>query len=150
MKIDFSRAAAPSRFRWLCGYGGPKPKPAILYNRPMDDTTIPLTLYHPAFGQFVEDCDSFKPGSQEHAFARNLSTMAGHFNSATQRRDFFNLVFAEYYKFHLAVEDIPGTNRPTDGHAYVNKPELPYIFVITQGRNEITKNATDPRFESIL
>lgn len=144
-----SIAGAASRFRLLVEDS----KFGILCNRPINDTTIPLTLLHPIFGQFVRDCGSFEPGPEEHAFTRKLSRMAGYFKSEMERRVFFNATFAEYYKFLLFAEDIPGTTRPTDGHAFVMDPKTPkkrYIFVITEGKNEIHNNSADPHFQAVL
>lgn len=145
-----SKAADPNKFRHLIE--GSDPKLGILCNRPIDDTTIPLALLDPVFGQFVEDCNSFKPGPDEHAYSRKLSVMAGFFDSEIERRFFFEVAFAKYFEIYLEVEMIADTNLKPDGYAYVvdSTTSNRYIFVIVQGKNEITYNHADPRFQAVL
>ena len=41
--------------------------------------TIPITLHHPIFSQFYDNCEQYKPSPEDHAFERHFLELTLHF-----------------------------------------------------------------------
>ena len=57
-----------------------KAMPAFRFHRPpLADATIPITLYNPIFGQFQDDCKTYRPTKEDRDFVFNLSISMSNF-----------------------------------------------------------------------
>ena len=90
---------------------------AILCNPPcIVSRPIPPTLLHPVFGQFVDDCETHKPTTEDHQLVVELATVMSDFGRGEQERqaEIFQ-VFAQHgIEFNSTT--ILGTDIMTDGN----------------------------------
>jgi hypothetical protein len=60
---------------------------AFYFNRPPSTAaTIPITLYHPLFGQFQDDCDMYIPTKEDHEFVLKFSRSMSDFYDSEEKR----------------------------------------------------------------
>jgi hypothetical protein len=92
-------------------------KPTFYFNQPPAAAPpVPLTLLHPIFGQFVDDCDSYIPTKEEYNLVCDLSLTM----SEEDRMSKFHEVMNKH-GFDLKTSTIEGTSYRTDGDTRVGK-----------------------------
>jgi hypothetical protein len=107
--------------------------PFAYCNRPPSASSIPVTLLHPIFGKFVDECRSYSPTKEDNAFVLELSTeMSGFFNNEDHRRDRFIAILEEHYHIQLITGEI-GNGYRTDGHRLSGG----YMDLVTEAKNEL-------------
>lgn len=95
----------------------------LTINRPRGTEDLPVTLLHPAFGQFLDDCDAIVPTHLDYDFALRLSDhMRGFPWDDDVRIRKFNDLVSSYLgaRFKLVRETLPSTAYASDGHAIVD------------------------------
>lgn len=61
--------------------------PAFHFNRPPSAaSTIPITLFHPVFGQFQDDCEAYETTAEDHAFVLEFSRAMSRFYDTEDQR----------------------------------------------------------------
>src|SRR5438034_6066884 len=83
-----------------------KEMPAFCFDRPPSAaTTIPITLYHPVFGQFQDDCDNYTPTKEDNAFVLEFSrTMSKFYDGESDRAEASRKLMTNYSLKFLAAQ----------------------------------------------
>jgi len=86
--------------------------PPCIVSRP-----IPPTLLHPVFGQFVDDCETYKPTTEDHQLVVELATVMSDFGPGEQERQLEAEIFHVFAKHGIEFNStrIVGTDIMTDG-----------------------------------
>ncbi|CAJ0899228.1 6027_t:CDS:2 [Entrophospora sp. SA101] len=99
----------------------------ILCHRPTGASSIPVTLLHPAFGQFVSDCKNLIPTSDDIKFVITLSKrMSSFYDNENLRAEDFRTLITKYCDLTFVACKIGSKGYVTDGslvtgdHYYVN------------------------------
>ena len=138
-----SDQAVPAEFKKLQTM---KPLPLAFCNRLAAASSTPVTLMHPIFGRFVDECNTHTPTKDDNDFIANLSKcMSGFFEDERKRRDSFINLFREY-GVELLPADIISTTYRTDGHATQNG----YMYCLSEAKLELAAGSAEPYFQSIL
>lgn len=118
--------------------------PVFYFNRPPSAApTTPVTLLHPIFGQFVDDCEAHVPIKEDNAFAFALSTaMSEVYGDEKDRVAKFHEVLANHSIFMSATK-FDGTKYGTDGDMQCNG----YRYVISEVKLEIGSKGAEPLFQ---
>ncbi|KAI0255336.1 hypothetical protein BJV78DRAFT_1179329 [Lactifluus subvellereus] len=119
----------------------------IYCNRPrVASATIPVTLLHPIFGQFIDDCENNKPTAQDNALVLELSeAMSDFYPNEDDRARCIREVFASY-DIHLVRTEIEGTRFETDGD--ISHEEFRYA--LAEIKNDFGFSGADPFAQAIL
>jgi hypothetical protein len=119
-----------------------KAVPAFRFNRPPStDATIPITLYHPIFGEFQEDCKMYIPTREDNDFALKLSlSMSDFYDDEKRRAKKAREEFGEYGLHFLAAE-IDGYR--TDGDLRWKK----FCLALIEMKPELCLGNAEPLFE---
>ena len=137
-----SKSGTPSAFRTR-QLGRFKPIPC---GRPRDcEETVPTTLLHPVFGQFVDDCQSVEVTPEDNRFVNRLAhAMSGLYPSEPER---FRAVDKEFqsYNIHFTISEIKNSGYITDADINVNG----HRFVVAEFKNENCSGSTEPYFQAI-
>ncbi|TDL22381.1 hypothetical protein BD410DRAFT_770441 [Rickenella mellea] len=120
------------------------PYPALWCDRPPEAAyTVPITLLHPVFNLFLEDCEG-EPSEEDHAFAYDLSqAMSGFFDDEKERRTKFSEVCATHGMVFVAAK-IDGTEYITDGDMRCGY----CIYCIVEEKVELGATGTEPIFQA--
>jgi hypothetical protein len=126
----FSKLQEDSAIRMFC-------------NRPRTATSTPITLLHPIFGKFVDDCKDCLPTPDLACFALDLATeMCKFYKNEVDRAQAFRDLIWDQLEIKLDVTKVEGTEFSTDGHA---SPSIgSHVYV----KNEIGSTAADPYLQS--
>jgi hypothetical protein len=110
-------------------------------NRPWTANPTPITLLHPIFGQFVDDCKNCPLTPKLARFALELATeMCKFFKSEADRAQAFRDLIWERLSIKLNAAKVRGTEFNTDGYASVGS----HVYVNTECKNEIGSTPADP------
>ena len=121
--------------------------PKFCCNRLSWASSTPVTLLHPIFGEFVDNCEIYKPTEVDNAFVLDLSTnMSEIYDTEAESAKVFRDLLYQYYCIQLYPADVLGTSYRTDGHASIG----PYCFLITKAKNEIGSTGSDPYLQAAL
>ncbi|KAF8060635.1 hypothetical protein FPV67DRAFT_1631455 [Lyophyllum atratum] len=149
--LQSRRRAAPSSV----GYPGEfetyqaKPEKMIPCNRPYDAAaTIPVTLLHPVFGQFKDDCEMLMPTREDNALVLKLQEVLSNFyNEAEGRavaiRDAFKDVGV-----YLTRTLIDGTEFSTDGDTLDKSGN--HRFNIAKFKLEVASHGAEPYLQASI
>ncbi|KAF8416717.1 hypothetical protein EV426DRAFT_625874 [Tirmania nivea] len=129
-----------------------KDSPKIHCNRPFELSNVPLALLHPIFGQFRDWSKTVKPSPDDnHAVLALTEIMLKHYSSELDRQHALHGFFLNHLRVQLHAGNPTGTNSQTDGHGFANiNSSPPFIHVLTEVKNELTGNSTDPYFQVTL
>jgi hypothetical protein len=140
---------APSQLAQTAEFQELQKNNATFYNcgRPANlESSIPLTLLHPIFGQFVEDAKTVAPTRHDYATADKLRReMCEFYPKEADRRHKFCLAFEEY-GIHIYAGNIGASQDSTDGHfCKCNHPML-----IAEIKNDIGWKGAEPYLQALL
>lgn len=123
------------------------PKQTIYCNRPQNaSATTPITLLHPIFGQFMDDCENHKPTVQDNMLVSELSTTISNFYADEDgRAQHIREIFAKHGGIHLVRTKIEGTKYETDGDI----SHCDFRFVIIEIKNEFGYSGAEPFLQAI-
>jgi hypothetical protein len=115
--------------------------------RPVErEADVPLTLLHPVFGQFVDDCRKIAPTRADYAVAFQLrEKMCAFYPNEGDRRQ---KICETLQKYGIAIHPGPigGTEHKTDGHVCsCNRPVL-----ILEVKNDIGWKGAEPSLQLVL
>lgn len=117
--------------------------PTLTINRPEGTQDLPITLLHPVFGRFLDECDSISPMRPDYTLALELSEhMRKSPEVEPQRVDGFNKIINGYLDapFALIPGLIPGSQDPSDGHAIVDNR----LLILTAAKKEVGATGAEP------
>ncbi|KAF8415149.1 hypothetical protein L210DRAFT_3657885 [Boletus edulis BED1] len=141
-----SGGSHPSSFCKTQGEGNTR----ILCGRPRDpEELIPVTLLHPVFGQFLDDCQTGTMKKDDNQFVGELSNAMSNLYDDEERRvqavtDLFKAVQLD---FNIR-EKIPGTQYMMDVNISPNDQRLP-CYVIAEFKNEAATSTSDPYMQAV-
>ena len=111
----------------------------IEWTRPPGALSIPVTLLHPIFGQFVDDCDTHKPTSNDNTFILDLSReMSDFFDNEGQRRTVFIDI--------LRNRDMDIVPSSTNRDLHMNGRR----YMIIEVKSEVGSEGAEPYCQAIL
>ena len=118
--------------------------PAFAFSRPRSATpTIPITLHHPIFGQFYDDCEQYEPSPEDHAFERHFSELMSRFYDKEGQRLNAAREAMGAYGLHFNVSNIGSYQ--TDGDVRVGD----FPVAIVEGKLEIgSGSGAEPLFQA--
>lgn len=107
--------------------------------------TIPVTLLHPVFPRFLDDCETHEVTADDNAFALELShTVSEFYEGENTRAEEIRRLFERWgLCFTVSTTDHGFT---TDGDFSVND----HRYAIVEIKNEITSSGADPYNQGIL
>ncbi|KAF8584767.1 hypothetical protein K439DRAFT_1345081 [Ramaria rubella] len=116
-------------------------------NRPEEAASTPITLLHPIFGQFVDDCKVDISNPKINLFVRELAKeMCKFYDEGRSRAQKFRDLIWNHFGIKLETADIPNTALATDGHATVGY----YVYIRSEGRNEACNTKADPALQTAI
>lgn len=139
-----SRTGTPSMFR--VRQLDPLRQKAIPCGHPRDyEASIPTTLLHPVFGQFVDDCQTIEITADNNRFAERLTyVMSALYNSESDRIQAVNKEL-QSYNIHFSISETRQTGYMTDADVSINR----HCCVIAEFKNEMGSTSTEPYFQAI-
>jgi hypothetical protein len=134
-----STTGQPAEFRKLQS----RSPPAFFFNRPPEAAAVtPLTLLHPVFGKFVQDCDTLCPTPEDNQFVLTVwREMSGFFKEEKDRAAAFRRLLAGY-GIDMAVSAIGSYQ--TDGDLRIKG----LCFAIVEAKPELASGQADPLFQA--
>ena len=110
---------------------------------------IPVTLLHPVFGQFVDDCQTGRMTEDDNQFVGKLANvMSDLYPNETQRVKELDTIFKSVYLDLNINEKIPGTNYAMDASLFADDPNLPPYF-IAEFKNEAAISKSEPYMQAV-
>ncbi|TDL22382.1 hypothetical protein BD410DRAFT_788650 [Rickenella mellea] len=141
-ELHLGRFATSSEIKTL---RTPTFEPLFRCNRPHTAAPpIPITLLHPEFNLFLEECDWRQPSKEDNAFALELAReMSGFFDGDIDRRASF-LRVCENHGLSFAASKIKGTEYRTDGDMRYNE----LIYCLAEQTLEMGSESAEPVFKA--
>ncbi|KAH7907993.1 hypothetical protein BJ138DRAFT_1103865 [Hygrophoropsis aurantiaca] len=122
------------------------PARAILCGRPSSAVSaMPMELLHPAFGQFVDDCKTFKNTTEDNTLVRKLQSVLTSFTRDDDLRAQRIREMFEEYGLSFETSTIEKTSLETDGDMTVNG----HRFAIVELQNEVGSMKADPNIQAV-
>ncbi|KIJ63839.1 hypothetical protein HYDPIDRAFT_29189, partial [Hydnomerulius pinastri MD-312] len=117
------------------------PKQAIYCNRPHSArATIPVTLLHPVFGQFLDDCETRETTAEDNAFAMEFSiAMSNFYLDEQERAQEIRNVFSAW-DLDFTCSNVGDAEYMTGGDISVND----YRYAIAEFKNEVCSTGAEP------
>jgi hypothetical protein len=118
---------------------------AIACNRPSSASdVIPVTLLHPVFGEFIDDCDNYEPNKKDHDVVLKLQTAMSHIyadekSRAKAIRDVF-----ESYGIYLRPTKIGSFE--TDGDMTSGR----FVTLLAEFKNDVGWSGAEPYLQAAL
>jgi hypothetical protein len=139
-----STTGIPKEFEKLqSAPGGPL---FAFYRPPSAVSTVPITLLHPVFGQFVDDRQNHIPTKEDNDFVLSLSReMSKFYIDEKARATEFRKILMEH-GIMLAASEIEGSLCRTDGDLRWKG----LCYVILEAKNELGGGGAEPLFEALL
>ncbi|KAG1870605.1 hypothetical protein DFJ58DRAFT_763762 [Suillus subalutaceus] len=117
--------------------GWERPRPAA--------STIPTTLLHPIFGQFIDDCESHEPTKEDNDLVMALSeAMCNFFDDDEKRASKFREILQEH-RIDLIPSKIQHTKYETDGDIQYRG----FRYAILEAKNELGATQAEPHMQAI-
>ncbi|KIK74259.1 hypothetical protein PAXRUDRAFT_791416, partial [Paxillus rubicundulus Ve08.2h10] len=137
-----SSSGQPSSFRT-------RQKNAAKYipcGRPCDsEETIPVTLLHPVFGKFLDDCQTYEITAKDNAFIERMrQAMSCLYDEEGGRIDKVDEAL-QSYGIHLTVSKIKKTGYEMDGDMSING----HRYVIAEFKNEAGNTSAEPYCQAV-
>jgi hypothetical protein len=145
-KISPSQLAQPSQVKDLQTSAATKPGRFHCNRPPSAAPTIPITLLHPVFNEFIEDCQTHQPTQEDNALALELSSaMSGFFKGEKARQTQFIRILGKH-GIHITPAEIVGTSYCTDGDMRLNG----YPYLIVEIKLEMGSKGSEPVFQPAI
>ena len=110
------------------------------------EAAVPLTLLHPIFGRFVDDCGKIMPRREDYAIAHQLKEKMSEFYSTKGERRQEICEALQEYGIPIYPGPIGTSEHKTDGHVCsCNRPIL-----ILEVKNDIGWKGAEPSLQLIL
>lgn len=116
-------------------------------NRPASARSTPVTLLHPVFGQFIDDCKSHQPTSQDNVFVSELASfMSGFHSREVVRASEFRSLLYEHYQLKSEDADVRNITSSKDRHTGIGE----HCFFITEPKDQVGSEGADPYLQAVL
>lgn len=124
-----------------------QPSLQIFCNRPHSVHSTPITLLHPTFGKFVDDCEHYYPDQETTAFVSSFTSMMCEFHrdERTRAQSVRELIW-QHFQIKLEAAEVADTSFITDGHASVGF----HVYLNVEGKNELGSTADDSSIQSVI
>ncbi|KAG6374838.1 hypothetical protein JVT61DRAFT_4223 [Boletus reticuloceps] len=110
---------------------------------------IPVTLFHPVFGQFVDDCQTGTMTEDDNQFVDKLANaMSDVYEKETQRVEVVQKVFKEVHLEFNTNAIVAGTQYVMDTKLTLDDLPLP-PYVIAEFKNEAAAPASEPFMQAV-
>jgi hypothetical protein len=118
----------------------------IRWNRPASAaSSIPCTLLHPIFGQFIDDCENSEPTAADNKLVWKLSTeMSRWLEDETARASMFREILRDS-DIHASATTIEGTKYTTEGDIQSHS----FRLAIIEAKKEIGAKGPEPHAQGI-
>ncbi|EGO25017.1 hypothetical protein SERLADRAFT_438622, partial [Serpula lacrymans var. lacrymans S7.9] len=119
---------------------------SIPCGRPREyEETIPVTLLHPVFGQFLDDCQTIDVTADDNSFVEHLAiAMSALYENENGRLEAVDKVFQKY-RFHFTITKTKTTAYITDA----DMQSQGHRYVIAEYKNETGNASAEPYFQAI-
>jgi hypothetical protein len=116
---------------------------AFHFERPPEASpTIPITLRHPIFGQFQEDCETYTPTKADHDFVLQFSRdMSKFYDKEHQRAERARELLDEY---GIPVKTDSIGSYTTDGDMRWRQ----FVYVLLEYKLELCSGGAEPLFQA--
>ncbi|KAG2084900.1 hypothetical protein BD769DRAFT_1374621, partial [Suillus cothurnatus] len=123
------------------------PNLAIRWDRPRNAAdTIPSTLLHPIFGEFMDDCENHEPTAADNKLVMALSVaMSGFFTNETFRASKFREILQEH-GIDVRATTLSNSTCSTDGDMQYKG----FRYAIVEVKNELGSTSTEPHMQALL
>jgi hypothetical protein len=119
----------------------------VFCNRPRSFHSTPVTLLHPAFGKFVDDCEHYTPNSEISLFVLDFaSAMCEFYPTEGARAQVIRDLMWKHFQIILVPGEVADTKFITNGHTSVG----PNVFLNMEGNNEAGSTPADPSIQSVI
>lgn len=152
-KIKHNRSQSPSAGSHPSSFRDQQEKEntRIACGRPRDvEETIPSTLLHPAFGQFIDDCKNNRITEEDNAFIHELANVnSALYENEDKRIAAVSKVLAAYrlgFRLHSRVQ---GTAYQTDADMSIDVRGNCHSFVIAEFKNEAATSSSEPYVQAL-
>lgn len=118
--------------------------------RPRDpEELIPVTLLHPVFGQFVDDCQTGTMTEGDNQFCSKLANaLSDLYTSEQGRAKALDVVFKDGHVYFNFLEKIPGTDYQMDASLSIDGADLP-PYCIAEFKNEVGSSTSEPYMQAV-
>ena len=121
-------------------------EPVWCFNRPPEaGAATPVTLLHPIFGKFLDDCKTHCPNESDNQLVLELSIKMSKYYATEEKRMSEFRAIMERYGIVLGASTIEGTNYRTDGHLRIGER----VILLVEGKNEIGSTGAEPIFQGL-
>jgi Crinkler effector protein N-terminal domain len=124
----------------------------IACGRPREvEETIPVTLLHPAFGQFIDDSQTHIATEEDNNFIGKLAhVMSALYENEGQRSDAVSEVFDGYHLRLRLNRKVQGTAYATDGDMSIDVNDRRHPYVIVEFKNETANSNSEPYIQALM
>ncbi|KIK77136.1 hypothetical protein PAXRUDRAFT_835096 [Paxillus rubicundulus Ve08.2h10] len=142
-----SSGSHPSSFRERQG----NEKLQIPCGRPRDlQETIPTTLLHPVFGQFIDDCHTHAITEEDNNLVEELANvMSALYATEDKRVNAVSKVLAGYWLDLRLNGKVQGTPYVTDADISAKIDGHPHPYVIAEFKNEAATSSSEPYVQAV-
>ncbi|KAF8548570.1 hypothetical protein OG21DRAFT_1448999 [Imleria badia] len=110
---------------------------------------IPVTLLHPVFGEFSDDCQTGAMTEDDNQFAGKLANaLSDLYTSESDRVKALGVVFRDGHVNFDFSKKIPGTDYSMDASLSVDNPDLP-PYCIAEFKNEVGSSTSEPYMQAV-
>ena len=102
-----------------------------------------MTLLHPIFGKFLDDCKTRCANESDNQFVLELSIQK-YYATEEKRMSEFRAIL-RCYGITLEASTIDGTSYRTDGHLHLDGR----VVLLVEGKNEIGSTGAEPIFQGL-
>ncbi|KAG2363360.1 hypothetical protein BDR07DRAFT_1608884 [Suillus spraguei] len=123
----------------------------ITCGRPRDlEETIPATLLHPVFGQFIDDCQTHTITEEDNNLVNELANaMSALYQTEEMRVQAIKNVLARFHLDFQLYRKVPGTAYTTDALMSVAVRNNQHPFVIAEFKNEVGSSISEPYMQAV-
>jgi hypothetical protein len=111
---------------------------------------VPVTLLHPIFGQFIDECKEYKPTAIDNAFVLELSeAMSKVYPDEADRGKGIRQLFGDMYDIDFMQTVREGTTYTTDGDVGHNN-DRNLSCALVEFKDDVGSKGAEPFMQSIL
>jgi hypothetical protein len=128
------------------------PKIQIACGRPREvEETIPVMLLHQAFGQFMDDIQTYTATEEDNNFIGKFAhVMSALYENEGQRLEAVSDVLDGYHIRLRLNRKVHGTAYATDGDMSVDVHNRRHPFIIVEFKNETASSNSEPYMQALM
>ncbi|KAG1853978.1 hypothetical protein F4604DRAFT_1591359 [Suillus subluteus] len=123
----------------------------IACGRPRNlEDTIPATLLHPVFGQFIDDCRTHTVTEEDNNLVDELmNVMSALYETENKRMDAVSEVLTKYRLSFRLNAKVPGTAYVMDADMSIDVHNSHHPYVIAEFKNEAATSSSEPYMQAV-